>query len=428
MSSVHKELERIYRQHSRRVLATLIRLLGDFTLAEEAMQEAFAAAVQQWPVEGMPDNPAAWLIRTGHRRGIDQIRRRQTARQYAHLLGGDDDPVEDPDGQAVEDDQLRLLFTCCHPGLAMSARVALTLREMCGLTTEQVARALLQKPATLAQRIVRAKRKIRDAGIPYEVPSAGELPARLPGVLRVIYLVFNEGYSRSDGDAVLDVSLADEAIRMTGELARLLHHGEVYGLLALMLLHNSRRHARQDANGELVTLDEQNRSLWDQARIGAGMGWLERALADTPTGPYTLQASIAAEHARAADYEETDWSRIVLLYDALYRQQPSPVIGLNRAVAVAMRDGPEEGLRLLETLASEKAILNYHLYHAARADLHRRAGDAEAARCAYQRAHALAVQGPERRFLERRINELNPSSTDELSAPAPGAARESGPP
>lgn len=410
MYDVHRELERVYQQQSRRILATLIRLLDDFSLAEEAMQEAFAAAVQQWPVEGVPDNPSEWLIRTGHRRGIDHIRRRQTARHYAHMVGPDDEHADELDEQTVADDQLRLLFICCHPSLAMSARVALTLREMCGLTTEQVASALLQKPTTLAQRIVRAKRRIRDAGIPYEVPSAAELPERLPGVLRVIYLVFNEGYSRSDGEAVVDVSLADEAIRLSIELARLLPHGEVYGLLALMLLHDSRRHARQDAGGDLVTLEEQDRNLWDRARIDAGVGWLERALAEMPTGPYTLQASIAAEHARASRYEETDWRRIVLLYDALYRRQPSPVVGLNRAVAVAMRDGPEDGLRLLEELAGEKEILNYHLYHAALADLHRRAGSADAARRAYQRALALAVQAPERRFLARRMRELDGAS------------------
>ncbi|MCP1674863.1 RNA polymerase sigma-70 factor (ECF subfamily) [Natronocella acetinitrilica] len=407
MASVHRELERVYHRDSRRVLATLIRLLDDFTLAEEALQEAFAAAAQQWPVDGVPDNPAAWLIRTGQRRGIDQIRRRQTARQYAHLLIPDDTAADEFDDQTIADDRLRLLFTCCHPGLAMPARLALTLREMCGLTTEQVASALLQKPATLAQQIVRAKRKIRDARIPYEVPSADELPERLPGVLRVIYLVFNEGYSRSDGDAVVDVSLTDEAIRMATELAYSLPHGEVHGLLALMLLHHARREAREDECGDLVTLDEQDRSRWDRTHILAGMEWLQQAMAETPTGAYTLQACIAAEHARANTYDDTDWRRIALLYDALYRRQPSPVIALNRAVAMAMRDGPEQGLSLLDELAGEKQIVNYHLYHAARADLHRRAGNFSEARKAYERAHALAAQGPERRFLQRRIAELD---------------------
>lgn len=407
MPSVQGEIERVYRQHSRRVLATLIRLLGDFSLAEEAMQEAFSAAVDQWPREGVPDKPAAWLIRAGHRRGIDQIRRRQTARQYAHLVAPETDEAIDLDDRVIEDDQLRLLFTCCHPGIAPGARVALTLREMCGLTTEQVASAMLQKPATIAQRIVRAKRKIRDVGIPYEVPDADELPERLPGVLRVIYLVYNEGYSRSDGEAVLDVRLSDEAIRLTESLARLLPHGEVYGLLALMLLHDARRAARELSGGELITLDEQDRTLWDRQRIDTGLQWLEYALAATPTGPYTLQASIAAEHACAARYEDTDWARIARLYDVLYRQQPSPVIALNRAVAVAMRDTPAAGLQLLDELTGRKEIVNYHLFHAARADLHRRAGDREAARSAYQRALTLTAQGPERRFLERRLAGLD---------------------
>ncbi|MEX1081601.1 MAG: sigma-70 family RNA polymerase sigma factor [Halofilum sp. (in: g-proteobacteria)] len=407
MPSVQGAIERAYRQHSRRVLASLIRLLGDFTLAEEAMQEAFAAAVQQWPGEGVPEKPAAWLIRTGHRRGIDQIRRRQTARQYAHLVAPEEEEAVELDEQVIEDDQLRLLFTCCHPGLALDARVALTLREMCGLTTEQVASALLQRPATVAQRIVRAKRKIRDVRIPYAVPDTDELPARLPAVLRVIYLIYNEGYSRSDGDTVVDVRLSDEAIRLTQSLARLLPHGEVYGLLALILLHDARRGARQGAGGELVTLAEQDRSRWDGERIAMGLQWLEFALAATPTGAYTLQASIAAEHVRATRYEDTDWARIVRLYDELHRQQPSPVIALNRAVAVAMRDTPADGLTLLDELTGQKEIVNYHLFHAARADLYRRAGDAVAARHAYERALMLTAQGPERRFLERRLAELD---------------------
>jgi RNA polymerase sigma-70 factor (ECF subfamily) len=397
----------LYRQESRRVLSTLIRLLSDFSLGEEAMQEAFASAVRQWPVEGVPDNPTAWLIRTGHRRGIDQIRRKQTAHKYSHLLVPLDAAVEEADEQAIEDDQLRLLFTCCHPALSLSARVALTLREMCGLTTEQVASALFQKPATLAQRIVRAKKKIRDAGIPYEVPEAGDLPERLPDVLRVIYLVFNEGYSCSEGDRVVDVSLSQEAIRLAQGLANLMPEGEVFGLLALMLLHHSRRYAREGEAGELITLEDQDRDRWDGAMIEAGLQWLEAALARTPAGPYTLQASIAAVHAQAASSESTDWARIVRLYDALYRQQPSPVIALNRAVAVAMRDGPGEGLQLLETLVNQRDFVNYYLYHAARADLHRRAGNLADARQAYQRALALVTQGPQRRFLERRLKSLD---------------------
>jgi len=410
MTSHQYDLGQLYQQQSRRVLATLIRLLGDFALAEEAMQEAFAAAVRQWPGEGVPDNPVAWLIRAGHRKGIDQIRRKQTAQHYSYLVATPDDPVVDTDDPSIEDDQLRLLFTCCHPGLSMDARVAMTLREMCGLTTEQVASALLQKPATLAQRIVRAKKKIRDAGIPYEVPDAKQLPERLPGVLQVIYLVFNEGYSRSEGESVVDVSLSAEAIRLAGALTQLLPQGEVFGLLALMLLHDARRPARQDASGELITLEDQDRTLWNEASIRQGLQSLEHALASTPMGIYTLQASIAAVHARAARAEDTDWARIVRLYDALYRRQPSPVIALNRAAAVAMRDTPADGLALLEQLTSHKEILGYHLFHAARADLHRRAGNRASAICAYQRALALATQGPERRFLERRLKELDSAS------------------
>ncbi|PHQ14812.1 RNA polymerase sigma factor [Marinobacter profundi] len=410
MTSHQYDLGQLYQQQSRRVLATLIRLLGDFALAEEAMQEAFAAAVRQWPGEGVPDNPVAWLIRAGHRKGIDQIRRKQTAQHYSYLVATPDDPVVDTDDPSIEDDQLRLLFTCCHPGLSMDARVAMTLREMCGLTTEQVASALLQKPATLAQRIVRAKKKIRDAGIPYEVPDAKQLPERLPGVLQVIYLVFNEGYSRSEGESVVDVSLSAEAIRLAGALTQLLPQGEVFGLLALMLLHDSRRPARQDASGELITLEDQDRTLWNEASIRQGLQSLEHALASTPMGIYTLQASIAAVHARAARAEDTDWARIVRLYDALYRRQPSPVIALNRAAAVAMRDTPADGLALLEQLTSHKEILGYHLFHAARADLHRRAGNRASAISAYQRALALATQGPERRFLERRLKELDSAS------------------
>lgn len=401
------DIERLYQQHSRRVLATLIRLLGDFTLAEESMQEAFVAALRQWPDEGIPDNPTAWLIGTGHRRGIDHIRRNQTARRHAHLVEPPEEPASEPDEHSIDDDQLRLLFTCCHPALAMEARVALTLREMCGLTTEQVSHALLQKPATVAQRIVRAKHKIRAAGIPYEVPENHELPERLPGVLKVIYLVFNEGYSRSEGEGVVDVSLADEAIRMTEALARLLPHGEIFGLLALMLLQHSRRDTRQDTNGELVTLEEQDRTRWDRTGILRGFQWLELALAHTPVAPYTLQASIAAEHAKATRAEDTDWKRIVLLYEALYRQQPSPVVALNQAVAVAMRDSPEDGLRLLEQLTGIREIRNYHLFHAARADLLRRSGDLGSARDAYERALKLTRQEPERRYLARQLRNLD---------------------
>jgi len=416
MSTSPTHIEQIYRDHSRRVLATLIRLLNDFSLAEESLQEAFVAALRQWPQEGIPDNPAAWLISTGQRRGIDQIRRHQTARRHAHLVEPGDASMEEADETPIDDDLLRLLFTCCHPALAMEARVALTLREMCGLTTEQIARALLQKPVTVAQRIVRAKRKIRDAGIPYKVPDSHELPQRLPDVLKVIYLVFNEGYSRTEGQHVLDVSLAGEAIQLAESLARLLPHGEVFGLAALMYLQHSRRDARQDPCGELVTLEHQDRNLWNQADIRLGLDWLAQALQFTPVAPYTLQASIAAEHATARHASDTNWKRIVLLYDALHRQQPSAVIALNRAVAVAMRDSPQEGLRLLEQLTSTREVLSYHLFHAARADLLRRAGDTESARMAYQQALVLAVQEPERRFLARQLRLLD---DDPTSRPAP---------
>lgn len=402
-----RHINEIYRQQSRRVQATLIRLLGDFDLAEEAMQEAFTAAIKQWPEQGIPDNPAAWLIKTGHRRGIDHIRRRQTASHNLTRVAEDEPYSSEPDTDHIDDDLLRLIFTCCHPGLAIEAQLALTLREICGLTTEQVASALLQKPATTAQRIVRAKRKIRDAGIPYEVPEHRELPERLESVLKVIYLIFNEGYSSSEGDTVVNVSLASEAIRLARLLAELLPEGEVFGLLALMLLHDSRRNARQGANGDLITLEEQDRKLWDHDQIRSGLAWLEQALQLAPTDAYTLQASIAAAHAEATSTDNTDWARIARLYEALYRQTPSPVVALNRAVAVAMRDTPQEGLKLLDQLAGHKAIQNYYLFHAARADLFRRSGDLPAARTAYQRALALTQQGPEKRFLNQRLTDLD---------------------
>ncbi|KPP97984.1 RNA polymerase sigma factor [Marinobacter sp. HL-58] len=405
--NITRHINDIYRHQSRKVHATLIRLLGDFDLAEEALQEAFTAALRQWPEQGIPDNPAAWLIKTGHRRGIDHIRRRQTASHKLVHLADEESPVSEEYTDTIDDDLLRLIFTCCHPGLATEAQLALTLREICGLTTEQVASALLQKPATTAQRIVRAKRKIREAGIPYEVPEQRELPERLQSVLKVVYLIFNEGYSATDGNAVVNVSLANEAIRLARLLAELLPEGEVFGLLALMLLHDSRRNARQDANGELITLEDQNRDLWDRNQIRSGLTWLSYALPLTPTGPYTLQASIAAAHAEAATPEDTDWSRIARLYETLYQQLPSPVIALNRAVAVAMRDTPEEGLKLLDQLAGQKAIQNYYLFHAARADLYRRSGDMSSARTAYQRALSLTQQGPEQRFLNRRLMQLD---------------------
>ncbi|HCR96961.1 MAG: RNA polymerase sigma factor [Halomonas sp.] len=398
-------LDALYRTHARRVQATLIRLLGDFELAEEAMQDAFVAAAQQWPAKGAPDNPQAWLIRTGYYCGIDQIRRRSTARRRAHLLL----PMEETwefDDVAIADDSLRLLFTCCHPSLSIEARLALTLREMCGLTTEQVARALLMKPSTVAQRIVRAKRKIRDAHIPYAVPAPEALPERLPDVLQIIYLVFNEGYSSSSGTMVVDISLTREALRLGEELAALLPQGEVFGLLALMLLTNARRDARQDQQGGLVTLEAQNRHLWHQKEIHTGIEWLEQALALTPVGFYTLQASIAAVHAQTHDSGQTDWARVVRLYDALCRHYPSPVLTLNRAVAVAMHDSPATGLRLLDELSHHPQLSRYYLLYAAQADLLRRQGNNDAARDAYQKALTLTTQDPEKRFLLDRLTEL----------------------
>lgn len=413
MSTQPLYVDGLYRDHSRRVQATLIRLLGDFELAEEAMQDAFVAAVQQWPVNGEPDNPTAWLIRTGYHCGIDQIRQRSTARRRAHLLLPTESLLSeetlDLEPTTIEDDALRLLFTCCHPSLSMEARIALTLREMCGLTTEQVASALLIKPTTLAQRIVRAKRKIRDAHIPYAVPPQEELPKRLPDVLQVIYLVFNEGYSRSTGTSVVDISLTQEAMRLGNELARLLPQGEVFGLIALMLLNDARRDARQDSDGELVTLDAQDRRLWRQEDIQAGIAWLEKALALTPAGYYTLQASIAAVHAQASRAEQTDWGRIVRLYDALCRRFPSPILALNRAVAIAMNGAPDTGLQLLDDIAHHPQLSRYHLFHAAKADLLRRQGQHEAARSAYQQALLLATLAPEKRFLHRRLAELEHS-------------------
>lgn len=405
MSITPSLLDTLYRNYARRVQATLIRLLGDFELAEEAMQEAFVAAIHQWPVSGKPDNPQAWLIRTGYHCGIDQIRQRSTARRRAHLLLPTEEAL-DLEPTTIEDDALRLLFTCCHPSLSIEARIAMTLREMCGLATEQVASALLIKPTTLAQRIVRAKRKIRDAHIPYAVPTQEELPERLPDVLKVIYLVFNEGYSRSTGTSVVDISLTQEAMRLGNELARLLPQGEVFGLMALMRLNDARREARQDGNGELVTLDAQDRRLWRQEDIQVGIAWLEQALALTPTGYYTLQASIAAVHAQASHAEQTDWGRIVRLYDALCRRFPSPILALNRAVAIAMNGAPDTGLKLLDDIAHHPQISRYHLFHAAKADLLRRQGQHEAARSAYQQALLLVTLDPEKRFLNRRLAEL----------------------
>ncbi len=403
--------ETVYREDSRRVFATLVRLLGDFDVAEEALHDAFRAALEQWPREGVPANPRAWLVSAGRFKAIDGIRRRA---RFQSVDDFDDvaESIEDQsaprwdDDQAIEDDRLRLVFTCCHPALAADAQIALTLREVCGLTTEEIAQAFLTPPPTLAQRIVRAKAKIRDAKIPYQVPSPDELPPRLDSVLRVVYLVFNEGYSASSGDAVTRVDLSGEAIRLGRLLIELLPEPEAIGLLALMLLQESRRAARTSTTGDLVLLADQDRSRWNRDQIAEGMSLVERALQSRRAGAYTIQAAIAAVHAEAPSAEATDWQQIVGLYDALLRVEPSPVVELNRAVAVAMRDGPAAALTLVNAILARGDLADYHLAHAARADLCRRLGDAEAARASYRRAIALVRQQPERRFLERRLSEL----------------------
>jgi len=401
--------EAVYRNESRRVFATLVRLLGDFDLAEEALHDAFRAALEQWPREGVPANPRAWLVSAGRFKAIDGIRRnaRFTAiDDVAELVEAIPDDREPWDPESIEDDRLRLIFTCCHPALAPDAQVALTLREVCGLTTEEIAQAFLSAAPTLAQRIVRAKAKIRDARIPYEVPTPDELPERLDSALRVIYLVFNEGYSASSGESVTRVDLSGEAIRVGRLLVELLPEPEALGLLALMLLQESRRAARSSASGELILLADQDRTLWNRGQIAEGSALVERALASRRFGPYTLQAAIAAVHADAASADATDWSEIIGLYDVLLSADPSPVVELNRAVAVAMRDGPATGLELIESILARGDLSDYHLAHAARADLCRRLGRSAEARAAYQRALALARQELERRFLSRRLAEL----------------------
>jgi RNA polymerase sigma-70 factor (ECF subfamily) len=406
-----EQVEAIYRSDSRRVLATLIRLLGDFDLAEEALHEAFAAAVERWPRDGLPANPRAWLVSAGRFKAIDALRRRArfdaSLTALAERLDADAQDAVAPDDESVEDDRLRLIFTCCHPALAPDAQVALTLREVCGLTTEEIARAFLTSPSTVAQRIVRAKAKIRDARIPYQVPSRAELPDRLDTVLHVIYLVFNEGYFASSGASLTRHDLSGEAIRLGRLLLELLPEPEAMGLLALMLLHESRRAARTSADGELVLLDDQDRSLWNRKQIAEGSALVERALASRRIGPYTLQAAIGAVHAEAATAAATNWDQIVGLYDVLARADPSPVVELNRAAAVAMRDGPAAGLALIDAILERGDLEDYHLAHSARAELCRRLGRTADARASYARALGLTRQEPGRRFLLRRLSELS---------------------
>jgi RNA polymerase sigma-70 factor, ECF subfamily len=411
IARVRAEIDALYRKESRRVLATLIRLLGDFERAEEALSDAFRAAIEKWPTEGIPKNPVPWLVSAGRFKSIDKQRREK---RFDHLEDrpdvvealSDDTPAID-EREELEDDRLRLVFTCCHPAIASDAQVALTLREVCGLTTEEIAAAFLTPAPTLAQRIVRAKNKIRDAGIPYEVPSRDDLPARLDSVLRVIYLVFNEGYLASQGESATRADLSAEAIRLGRLVLELLPEPEVRGLLALMLLHESRREARADADGELILLDEQDRSRWNRAYIEEGSALVRAALsAQRAPGPYAIQAAIAAVHAEAPTPADTDWSEIVSLYDILLAMAPSPVIALNRAVAVAMRDGPAVGLVALDALLADGELDGYQLAHAARADLCRRLDRRGEARKAYTRAIELTAQGPARRFLEKRLAAL----------------------
>ena len=403
-------VDAIYRAESRRVFATLVRLLGDFDLAEEALHEAFASAVKQWPADGIPANPRAWLVSAGRFKAIDAIRRR--ARFDASLSELADrtetaaSPAELAEEAGVEDDRLRLIFTCCHPALPAEAQTALTLREVCGLTTEEIASAFLVAPATLAQRIVRAKSKIRDAKIPYQIPSLEDLPDRIESVLQVVYLVFNEGYAASSGDSVTRSDLSAEGIRLGRLLIELMPESEVLGLLALMLLQESRRAARTDAAGELILLDNQDRTLWNREQIAEGQALVERAIAAGEVGPYTLQAAIAAVHSNATTPADTDWGQIVGLYDILVRVIPTPVVELNRAVAVAMRDGPADGLQLVDEILRRGELADYHLAHSVRADFCRRLGRDAEARTSYEQALALTRQGPERRFLEGRIREL----------------------
>jgi RNA polymerase sigma-70 factor (ECF subfamily) len=400
----------VYRSDSRQVLATLIRLLGDFDAAEEALHDAFAVAVEQWARDGIPANPRAWLVSTGRFKAIDGMRRRArfdaSLTELAKQLESSTEYVENLDDESVDDDRLRLIFTCCHPALSPDSQVAMTLREVCGLTTDEIARAFLTKPPTIAQRIVRAKAKIRDARIPYEVPGEKDLPDRVDAVLRVVYLVFNEGYSASSGGSLTRHDLSGEAIRLGRLLVQLLPEVEALGLLALMLLQDSRRVARTSPAGDLILLEEQDRALWNRDQILEGAALVERAFMSREIGAYTIQAAIAAVHAQASTPAATDWPQIVGLYDLLMQADPSPIVELNRAAAVAMRDGPAVGLEIIDAILGRGDLANYHLAHAARADLCRRLGRTVEARASYERALTLTQQEPERRFLKRRLGEL----------------------
>jgi RNA polymerase sigma-70 factor (ECF subfamily) len=420
---IERTVDAVYRAESRRVLATLLRLLGDFDLAEEALHDAFAAAAERWPRDGTPANPRAWLVSAGRFKAIDRLRRRArfdaSLVELAKRLDAENQDAAMQEAEEIEDDRLRLIFTCCHPALAPDAQIAMTLREVCGLTTEEIARAFLTAAPTLAQRIVRAKARIREARIPYEVPALADLPERLDSVLHTIYLVFNEGYSASSGESLTRCDLSGEAIRLGRLLVELLPESEAIGLLALMLLQESRRSARSSPSGELVLLADQDRSLWDRQQISEGTALLERALSSRRFGPYTLQAAIAAVHANAPEAAATDWAEIVGIYDVLLKADPSPVIALNRSAAVAMRDGPEAGLALIDAIFARGELSDYHLAHSARAAFCRRLGRTADAYASYMKALSLTRQKPERRFLERRLAELGDEAAGRKASGAP---------